>query len=1030
MNYKSFKKIIFILITFSFFPVIISMESFAYTCNITNPEDKGCCGTCSGWFDFCWPTAVLGDPPTKCNTPEGTCICNEVAYCNSAVIESCVDPISLTPGEVHQCDDCCCTLAGGTPGDPDPWDPPDPNIWYGVMGTVWSDFNNNGVQENNEIWKGEPYYGTIVNNGELTRDDCSEYGAPENDFTVTVNGENIARSWWCQGPSYEGYPDRISYFSHHDYRPGWINLSAGMRRGEYFSATLGNLPSGSSCGTWTVYNSGGSFQTSGTGCTSYALFTTTNNYMRVDWKLVSANIPPKGWHDSATCISEEGPNLRKIQVQGWTCDEDDYSTPLRVHTYLDGPAGSGGTIISNTVANVLGWPAVGEQCGGNLNHVFSFITSQSFPSGDHDVYAYAINIPAGGNPLLGGSPKSVTCCSPNNPTLSWGLCSVGTQSATCNPEPSCGGSCSAECIADGGNYDSASHTCTRPCLYVEGNIWSDDNGNLARESSENWWNPNYHLDCATSKDHTSFYLTYTGHTGSNQINEWYCNGINSYYRSPFGGTIENIEPEQPHTFTLSGWPDGYKPKAWVYENSLNYSETSGSWISGNFTTTSLSMPASGWTNVHWELEQEKYNLEIIVKKIKPEIIDLPDQCTDGGIYDGSLENASITVYDADDVSQVVCSGSSNSEGKLTCPIWILQGPLKIEATKTVGGATPETYELRCPNSTVYEYDPGSVNDGDNKSVGIGLKVNYKDGWVSAIDSDIFANLLSVVVPEGPTDNSDTNQTPQGFAKTLINSSVNDEKHLGFIFSEVNDRSNPNVDTECPNSKGFETTDAQCTNLGGFSYNLISGGEHDSKWLESFTFKAPENSLDYIPKSTSFKSGEIYNIGIGSGEGDILPTSYSITDGDSVAILYIDGNLTINNNFTTNSSGRLLLVVNGSVTISKDVGTDVGSFLLSQDPNIEAGIVASGGIYFNSIGGLVEEGNNDKPIMVSAPLISKESLTFARDLYHDNNAIMPAESAKSFNKYLYLLSSLEREKSQDNLYFTGLTTYDLDWEYIY
>lgn len=1081
MNYKSFKKIIFILITFSFFPVIVSMESFAYTCDITNPEVPGCCGPgdCSGWYSFCFPSGTT--VPTKCRAEEGTCICNDWAYCNSAVVGSC--QYFGFPGDTHQCDNCCCTLAGGTPGDPDPWDPPDPNIWYGVLGQVWSDFNSNGVKENNEIWKGAPYYGTLVN-GQPTRDDCSGYGAPVNDFSVTVNGENIARAWYCQsGP-------QIYYFSHHDYRPGWIGLNAGMSRGNYYTATLGNLPSGSSCATWTVYNSDGSLQGEGTGCNASFLFTTVNNYMRIDWTVGPACVPvngtlsafgtcspscgpgtqtatctqeascggtscstlctnaggtysgttctkdcnlgpcnpaPIGWHDDSTCISTNGPNLRKINSVGWTCDGSDYPTSLNVHLYLDGPAGSG-TFIGSALANI-DRTATGSYCGNTINHGFNYTTTGSFPSGTHTVYSYAIDIPNGTpNPLLLGSPKTVSCCSAANGSLGqWGSCSGGSQTSPCNGF-SCGGSCSVECGSAGGTYDSSTNICTRNCLYVEGNIWSDDNGNTVKENFEKWRDPNYLPGCSPSKTYSNFGLNYTGEIG-NQIKGWWCHStLGAYYRSPIG-VVANIEPEQPHTFTLSNWPDGYKPKAWDYQNELNYSEVSGIWTSGSFTTASLSMPSSGWTNVHWELQKQIYNLTINVKKIKPEITDLPGSCVDSDIYDGPLSDASITVRDRDD-NTVVCSGSSNSGGDLVCPVWILQGPLNIEATKTVGGATPETYELRCPNSTVYEYDPGSVNDGDNKSVGIGLKVNYKDGWVSAIDSDIFANIINVVVPEGSTDNSDTNQTPQGFAKTLINSSVNDEKHLGFIFSEVNDRSNPNVDTECPDSKGFETTDVQCTNLGGFSYNLISGGEHDSKWLESFTFKAPENSLDYTPKSTSFKSGEIYNISIGSGGGDILPTSYSITDGDSVAILYVDGNLEINNNFTTNSSGRLLLVVNGSVTISKDVGTDVGSFLLSQDPNIEAGIVASGGIHFNSIGGLVEEGNNDKPIMVSAPLISKESLTFARDLYHDNNATMPAESAKSFNKYLYLLTSLEREKSQDNLYFTGLTTYDLDWEYIY
>ena len=754
----------------------------------------------------------------------------------------------------------------------------------------------------------------------------------------------------------------------------------------------------------------------------------TTTWSGCSWSYTPPNLNPIGWHDGSTCISTNGPDLRKINSVGWTCDQSDYPTSLNVHLYLDGPAGSG-TFIGSALANI-DRAGTGSYCGNTISHGFNYTTTGSFPSGTHTVYSYAIDIPNGTpNPLLSGSPKTVSCCSAANGSLGqWGSCSGGSQTSPCNGF-SCGGSCSAECTTEGGTYNSSTNICTRACLRIDGNIWSDDDKNGI--SISDYWKKDSTSPsgCSTNKTFSDFVMTISGETtpSLNQISDWWCHpsGYGVYFNTPVPNAIE---PESTKTASLTNIPAGYDVLSWRYRYLKDGIITSQTGL-GGVTSNLLMPPYANWVNLHWELEQQTYNLTINVKKIKPEITDLPGSCGDSDIYDGPLSDASITVRDRDD-NTVVCSGSSNSSGDLVCPVWILQGPLNIEATKTVGGAIPETYELRCPNSTVYEYNPGSVNDGDNKSVGIGLKVNYKDGWVSAIDSDIFANIINVVVPEGSTDNSDTNQTPQGFAKTLINSSVNDEKHLGFIFSEVNDRSNPNVDTECPDSKGFETTDDQCTNLGGFSYNLISGGEHDSKWLESFTFKAPENSLDYTPKSTSFKSGEIYNISIGSGGGDILPTSYSITDGDSVAILYVDGNLEINNNFTTNSSGRLLLVVNGSVTISKDVGTDVGSFLLSQDPNIEAGIVASGGIHFNSIGGLIEEGNNDKPIMVSAPLISKESLTFARDLYHDNNATMPAESAKSFNKYLYLLTSLEREKSIDNLYFTGLTTFDLDWEYIY
>ena len=163
-----------------------------------------------------------------------------------------------------------------------------------------------------------------------------------------------------------------------------------------------------------------------------------------------------------------------------------------------------------------------------------------------------------------------------------------------------------------------------------------------------------------------------------------------------------------------------------------------------------------------------------------------------------------------------------------------------------------------------------------------------------------------------------------------------------------------------------------------------------------------------------------------------PIEYVINN-SGVAILYLTGGgeAVIARGITTNSSGRLLIVVNGSVRITEDPGTSITATTptMSDKPNIMAGIIASGTIEIESQG-TADKDNFDKAIMFTAPFISRSGLTFSRDLYHDNNATMPAESAKAFNKYLYLLTSLEREESADNLYFTGLTTFDIDWEYIY
>jgi hypothetical protein len=104
---------------------------------------------------------------------------------------------------------------------------------------------------------------------------------------------------------------------------------------------------------------------------------------------------PKGVHDASNCTS----------IMGWACDPDDYGKALMVHLYADGK------FAGAVTANVPREPAVGAQCGGKSQHGFSFTTPESLKDGrPHDVYAYAINTgPARPNPLLSGSPRSLTC---------------------------------------------------------------------------------------------------------------------------------------------------------------------------------------------------------------------------------------------------------------------------------------------------------------------------------------------------------------------------------------------------------------------------------------------------------------------------------------------------------------------------------------------------------------------------------------------------------------------------------------------
>ena len=105
------------------------------------------------------------------------------------------------------------------------------------------------------------------------------------------------------------------------------------------------------------------------------------------------------------------------------------------------------------------------------------------------------------------------------------------------------------------------------------------------------------------------------------------------------------------------------------------------------------------------------------------------------------------------------------------------------------------------------------------------------------------------------------------------------------------------------------------------------------------------------------------------------TGLSYRDGDGVAVVFVDGDLEFENEFTTGSNdSRVVFVVDGGVTISSDVGTDVISS--STTPHIQAGIIARQGIVFESNG---NDPSDDLSIVVEGPLVSKDgSIEFNRD----------------------------------------------------
>lgn len=110
---------------------------------------------------------------------------------------------------------------------------------------------------------------------------------------------------------------------------------------------------------------------------------------------------PVGSFDAADCQT----------ISGWAVDQDEPARVLDVHVYREAAAGQPGAIFVGSFKADQSRPDVNTALGVTGNHGFSIATPQAVrDGGTHKIYVYAINPVSGGNnPVLSGSPKTVTC---------------------------------------------------------------------------------------------------------------------------------------------------------------------------------------------------------------------------------------------------------------------------------------------------------------------------------------------------------------------------------------------------------------------------------------------------------------------------------------------------------------------------------------------------------------------------------------------------------------------------------------------
>ena len=191
-------------------------------------------------------------------------------------------------------------------------------------------------------------------------------------------------------PSYGGYTNFYASVYNYSYNNGWINR-------------------GHVSGYWPVL-----VDTCSNGATNYPSCNVcpAGQYQ----KLWGGNCSPDpiGALDVASCSS----------FAGWVCDPSDYSQPITVNIFKDGPAGAGGTFSTQVANFTLYRPDISAAglCGGNSYAGFEIPIPVSLKDGlSHSIYAYGINIGAGNNSLLLNTPKTITCAAQIN--------------ASCSPSP-------------------------------------------------------------------------------------------------------------------------------------------------------------------------------------------------------------------------------------------------------------------------------------------------------------------------------------------------------------------------------------------------------------------------------------------------------------------------------------------------------------------------------------------------------------------------------------------------------------------
>lgn len=328
--------------------------------------------------------------------------------------------------------------------------------------------------------------------------------------------------------------------------------------------------------------------------------------------------------------------------------------------------------------------------------------------------------------------------------------------------------------------------------------------------------------------------------------------------------------------------------------------------------------------------------------------------------------------------------------------------------------------------------------GSAVTVNMGYSIVQAGGWFETILGDVYTNCngCSPSISRGvPPQNAASPFVVEPFLIDIAAAGSGSPTTTGLAIAKgdivVKDSSNnPKVSND--SKKGTDASSNNFKNLQVLNYTSNGGGSIVSNKVVDFVngpTTATSITTTSTPSCASFLTAQrvarVYKMNAACfstmmGAADKTYDFSAGVGGGQTAVIYITGSggITFNNKLTAVGNSRLVLVVEGDVTIARTLGA--AAITQSTVGDIQATIVSKGNIVFQN-----NATPTDSSIVIDGSLITLSDtarINFARDRGANND--FPAELIRFKAKDMVDLTNLELTTS--NLSETGLFINDVRW----